>query len=56
MTNLQRILIDRLRLEFGLDTAPAELLAGAELDAWIHEAEDRLFEDLIQSLNSPAAG
>lgn len=56
MTNLQRILIDRLALEFGVDTAPAELLSGVDLDAWIDTAEDLLFEDLIQRPKPPPAG
>lgn len=55
MTDFQRILIDRLRLEFGVDTSPAELLSGDDLAAWLDQAEDVLFQDLIQSLGEAKA-
>mgnify|MGYP003377009767 CR=1 FL=1 len=47
MTNLQTIMLRRLRLEFAVDTTPAEGLEGAALDAWLYQAEDELFERLI---------
>ena len=47
MTELQTIMLTRLRLEFNVDTTPADVLEGAALDAWIELAEDDLFERLI---------
>ena len=47
MTELQTIMLTRLRLEFDVDTTPADGLEGAALDAWIELAEDDLFERLI---------
>ena len=46
MTELQTIMLTRLRLEFDVDTTPATGLEGAALDAWIERAEDELFEKL----------
>ena len=40
------ITLRRLALEFGIDTTSAQALAGLELEAWLNEAEDRLFLDL----------
>ena len=47
MTELQTIMLTRLRLGFDVDTTPADVLEGAALDAWIELAEDDLFERLI---------
>lgn len=47
MTELQTIMLRRLRLEFGVDTTPAQGLEGAALEAWIEAAEDALFERLV---------
>ncbi len=47
MTELQTIMLTRLRREFDVDTTPADGLEGAALDAWIELAEDDLFERLI---------
>ena len=47
MTELQTIMLTRLRLGFDVDTTPADGLDGAALDAWIELAEDDLFERLI---------
>ena len=47
MTELQTIMLTRLRREFDVDTTPADGLDGAALDAWIERAEDDLFERLI---------
>ncbi|MHB8123814.1 MAG: hypothetical protein ACYDG4_16925 [Desulfuromonadaceae bacterium] len=47
MTELQTIMLTRLRLEFDVDTTPADGLEGAALDAWIEQAEDELFERLM---------
>jgi hypothetical protein len=46
MTELQTIMLTRLRLEFDVDTTPADGLEGAALDQWIERAEDELFEKL----------
>ena len=46
MTEFQTIMLTRLRLEFDVDTTPADGLEGAALDAWIELAEDDLFERL----------
>ena len=47
MTEFQTIMLTRLRLEFDIDTTPADGLEGAALDQWIERAEDDLFERLI---------
>ena len=47
MTELQTIMLTRLRREFDVDTTPADGLDGAALDQWIELAEDDLFERLI---------
>jgi len=39
VTEVQKILLARLRLEFDVDTSPADGLEGAALDAWIDQAE-----------------
>lgn len=36
-----------LRERFGVDVSPAEGLTGPELQAWLYQAEDDLFERLI---------
>ena len=46
MTEFQTIMLTRLRLEFDVDTTPADGLDGAALDQWIERAEDELFEKL----------
>ena len=46
MTEFQTIMLRRLRLEFDVDTSPADGLEGAALDQWIEQAEDALFEKL----------
>ena len=46
MTEFQTIMLTRLRLEFDVDTTPADGLEGAALDQWIERAEDELFEKL----------
>ena len=48
MTEFQTIMLTRLRLEFDVDTTPADVLEGAALDAWIELAEDDLFERLTE--------
>jgi hypothetical protein len=52
---VQHIMLERLRLEFGVDVAPAEGLTGAALDTWIERAEDALFERLIADRQSALA-
>lgn len=47
-----RITLRRLALEFGVDITPAQGLAGLELEAWLGQAEDRLFEQLYKELRS----
>ncbi len=47
MTELHTIMLTRLRLEFDIDTTPADCIEGAALDAWIELAEDDLFERLM---------
>jgi hypothetical protein len=36
-------MLERLRLEFGVDVAPAEGLTGAALDTWVDAADEALF-------------
>lgn len=38
-----QITLARLAGEFGVDIAPAQGLAGAELAAWLEQAEDQVF-------------
>ena len=53
MTELQTIMLRRLRLEFAVDTTPAEGLEGVDLDAWLYQAEDELFERLVAKEPAP---
>lgn len=46
MTNLQLVMLSKLRDEFGVDVAPALGLEGRQLEDWIQGAEDRLFDEL----------
>jgi hypothetical protein len=39
-----QITLETLRLDFGVDTAPAQELHGEELAAWIERASDEVFE------------
>ena len=43
-----QITLARLRDEFGVDVAPAMELHGQELAAWLEQAEDDLFVNLIR--------
>lgn len=45
-TDHQRILLAMLDQWFGYDTAGAADLTGPELDAWLLQAEDNLFDEL----------
>lgn len=47
-----QITLRRLALEFEVDTAPAQGLAGLELEAWLDQVEDRLFEQLYAGLHA----
>ena len=38
-----QLTLQRLGTEFNVDTTPAEGLSGAELAAWLDEAEDKVF-------------
>ena len=49
-TSYQQARMDGLANGFGVDTAPAQHLAGVELDTWLNAAEDRLFEDGLRDL------
>lgn len=39
-----QITVETLRLDFGVDVTPAKGLHGAELQAWLEQAEDAVFE------------
>lgn len=52
MTELQSLLLSRLRLEFGVDVSPADGLDGPDLDAWIDCAERDLLALLQQQHKS----
>lgn len=52
MTDYQRLMLDRLRDDFGVDVSSAELLDGADLDAWIFAQEDAVFERLHAELRA----
>lgn len=49
-TPFQVLHLKRLRDEFQVNTAPAEDLAGPELEAWILNAEDELQARLLAEL------
>lgn len=44
------ITLARLAGEFGVDIAPAQGLAGAELAAWLEQAEDQVFNRELAEL------
>ncbi|WP_156391461.1 hypothetical protein [Acidovorax sp. Root70] len=46
-----QITLQALVLQFGVDAAPARGLRGLELEAWLNQVEDELFEQLCSSLN-----
>ena len=56
MTTIQRMMLDRLFIEFGVDISPAEMLEGSALDQWISNAEDDLFSRLIHDHEGPVNG
>ena len=41
---VQRLNLETLRLEFGVDTSPAAGLTGEALRAWVDAADDAVFE------------
>ncbi|MGN8004037.1 hypothetical protein ACTJKQ_12665 [Acidovorax sp. 22279] len=47
-----RITLQTLTLQFGADTTPARGLCGSELEAWLNQAEDELFDQLFSRLNA----
>ena len=46
-TSLQNIMLLRLEKEFGFDVSGAADLSGHQLDAWIEQAGDDLFLELV---------
>lgn len=46
-----QLTMQALALQFGVDIAPAWGLCGSELEAWLNQAEDELFDQLCSSLN-----
>ena len=46
-----QITMQALVLQFGVDTAPARGLRGSELEAWLNQAEDELFDQLYVELS-----
>lgn len=46
-----QITLQALNLQFGVDTTPARGLCGSELEAWLNQAEDELFDQLFSRLN-----
>ena len=45
-----QITLQRLAGEFNVDTTPAQGLAGAELAAWLEQAEDQVFNRELAEL------
>ena len=41
---VERLHLEALRLEFGVDTSPADGLTGEALRAWVEAADDAVFE------------
>ena len=46
-----QITLQALALQFGVHIAPAQGLHGSELEAWLNQAEDKLFDHLCSGLN-----
>ena len=46
-----QITLQALVLQFGVDIAPARGLRSSELEAWLSQAEDELFDQLCSGLN-----
>lgn len=46
-----QITLQALTLQFGMYIAPAQGLHGSELEAWLNQAEDELFDHLCSDLN-----
>lgn len=55
MPEVQRIMLERLRLAFRVDTSPADGLTGADLQAWIDAADEALFLRLMAERAAQAA-
>ena len=51
-----QITLQRLADVFGVDTTPAQGLAGAELAAWLDAAEDRVFHRELAELQRQREG
>ena len=51
-----QITLQRLAGEFNVDPTPAQGLAGAELAAWLDEAEDRVFHRELAELQKQREG
>ena len=45
-----QITLQALTLQFGVDIAPAQGLHGSELETWLNQAEDSLFDQLFSGL------
>ena len=54
-TPFQVLHLQRLKDEFEVDTTGAEALSGQELEAWIHQAEDKLQARLLAELREVTA-
>lgn len=54
-TPFQVLHLQRLREEFGVDIGPTQTLKGAELEAWIIQAEDALQARLLAELREVSA-
>jgi len=46
-----QITLQTMALQFGVDITPARGLRGSELEAWLNQAEDELFDQLCSGLN-----
>ena len=54
-TPFQVLHLQRLSEEFGVDIGPAQTMQGAELEAWILQAEDALQARLLSELREVSA-
>lgn len=54
-TPFQVLHLQRLSEEFGVDIGPTQTLQGAELEAWILQAEDDLQARLLAELRAVSA-
>jgi regulator of replication initiation timing len=51
---VSRITLQTLKVDFGVDITPAEKLKGEDLERWREAAEDKVFEQQLAEMKTPA--